>query len=79
MLSQAQVYYHIIKEFSKLQNTTLHNYNESYDVSIENNKLLYADIRNRELTYYNLPSLNGEHQIINLVTAITAITTITCH
>ena len=71
--AQNEISNHIIREFSKLQNTTLHNYNESYDFSVENNKLIYADIKNNELIYYNLPSLNGEHQIINLVTAITAI------
>lgn len=63
----------IIREFCKLQKTKLQEYMVNYEFSVSEDKLIYADLNKEELIYYNLPSLIGEHQIINLATAITAV------
>jgi len=61
----------IINKFCELQKVDLHSYQQSYDFQIEDNNLVYADLEREELIYYQLPELHGDHQIINLVTAIT--------
>ena len=63
----------MLGNFSKLQNCKIINYESDYDFEIIDDKLAYIDIKNEEISYYNLPSLFGDHQITNLVTAITTI------
>ncbi|MFZ8865168.1 MAG: bifunctional folylpolyglutamate synthase/dihydrofolate synthase [Rickettsiales bacterium] len=63
----------IINKFCQLQNTKLSQYAVGYNFYITDSKFIYIDLPENKLTYYNLPSLAGEHQIINLATAITAI------
>lgn len=54
------------------ENNTI-NYETEYDFDIVDNKLAYIDIIKEDISYYDLPNLQGDHQIINLVTALTAL------
>jgi dihydrofolate synthase/folylpolyglutamate synthase len=48
-------------------------YQKDYDFDLVNDKLIYIDIKREIISEYNLPSLVGDHQVINLITAITAL------
>jgi len=56
-----------------IQNKNVISYEADYDFDIDNNQLAYVDIAREDISYYNLPSMQGDHQITNLVTALAAI------
>jgi dihydrofolate synthase/folylpolyglutamate synthase len=54
-------------------NANLLCYEENYDFSVEDGEFAYIDIDQEKISQYPLPSLMGDHQIINASLAIAAI------
>ncbi len=67
----------IITNFARMNNIEVINYEEEYDFDIDEEegeeKLVYVDLKEKELIYYNKPNIAGDHQVINLSTALSAV------
>ena len=70
---QTSIAQKVIDNYANLVKHQTINYYLDYDFDLVDNKLAYIDIKREQISYYNVPTLNGEHQIINLITAITAL------
>ena len=67
----------VIKAFAIEQKIEFFAYEESYDFDIDEGKFAFVDIDREEIEYYDLPSLRGNHQLINLAVALKALKEIT--
>ena len=63
----------LLTNYSKLVNCEIINHQIDYDFDIANNQLAYIDISREKISYYNLPTIQGDHQITNLAVALSVI------
>lgn len=70
---QNQITKTLLTNFTTITKAQIVNYEEDYDFDIDDNKLAFVDILKENISHYNLPKMLGEHQIVNLATALAAI------
>ena len=70
---QTSIVQKVITNYASLVKHKIFNYQKDYDFDLVDNKLAYVDITKEQISYYNLPKLRGEHQVINLIIALTAL------